>query len=72
MYQEPDPQVLWRQMLYEWKKAYPKGEGLISGKPFPRSPALRTRTEIEEKVLRLPKPGEVPETNADGVALLSE
>jgi transposase len=44
-----------REIFYRWKRAYPKDgeQALVNSKPCPTNPKLRTKPEVEEKILYL-------------------
>jgi transposase InsO family protein len=44
-----------REIYYQWKRAYEKDgeQALVNSKPCPENPKLRTKPEVEEKILHL-------------------
>jgi transposase-like protein len=44
-----------REIYYRWKRAYEKDgeQALVNSKPCPENPKLRTKPEVEEKILHL-------------------
>jgi len=44
-----------RKIFYRWKRAYEKDgeQALVNSKPRPENPKLRTKPEVEEKILHL-------------------